>query len=167
MSGSEFGRFAGWRAVDDLGVDLDDATEAPLLHPGSTRTGEQHRPLDEEVELRDVVLPGDLGKRRLRLRTRGVEHQHVDLAQAASHRGHELDRLALVGDVGVKASATPPSARIARATSSAPLPPCTSLTVTARPSRPRRRAIALPSPREDPSRERRAPVPEAPVRWCR
>ena len=36
MSGSEFGRFAGWRAVDDLGVDLDDATEAPLLHPGST-----------------------------------------------------------------------------------------------------------------------------------
>jgi hypothetical protein len=55
-----------WRgSVHDLGVDLDDAPPAPQLHRGKHRPAEPHRALDEELELRAVVLPRHLDQRRM------------------------------------------------------------------------------------------------------
>jgi hypothetical protein len=98
--GGHVGRPARWRTVDDFGVDLDDAAGSPRGHSRQHGAAEQHRALDEKLELGDVVLPRHLGERGLGLRPGGVEHQHVDGSEAARHRVHEIHGLPLVGDVG-------------------------------------------------------------------
>jgi hypothetical protein len=62
------GRPAWGRPVRDLRVDVDDAPEPPRLHSGDDRASEQHRALDEESELGEVILPGHLGQRGFWLR---------------------------------------------------------------------------------------------------
>jgi hypothetical protein len=98
--GGDVGRPPRRRQVDDLGVDLDDAAVAPRPHSGEDGAPEQHRALDEELELCDVVLPHHLAQRRFRLRAGRVEHQHVDGAEAVGHSSDEIRDLPLVGDVG-------------------------------------------------------------------
>ena len=56
--GGGVGRAAGRRPVGDLGVDVDDAAEAARPHRGQHGAAEQDRAADEEVELREVVVPG-------------------------------------------------------------------------------------------------------------
>jgi hypothetical protein len=89
--------------VGNLGVDADDAAVAAGLHAGQHRAAEQHRALDEEVQLRDVVGPAHLGHRGLGLRAGGVEDQHADRAERAGDRGDKAVYLVLVGDVGAEA----------------------------------------------------------------
>jgi hypothetical protein len=79
---------------------VDDAAGSLRLHPGQYGAPEQHRALDEERELGEMVLPRHLGQRGLGLRARGVDHEHVDGTEAACHATHELGHLPLVGDVG-------------------------------------------------------------------
>ena len=138
------------RSVGDLGVDLDDPAVAARPHGGQHGAAEQHRALDEELKLGEVVLPRHLGHRRLGLRAGGVEHQHVDRAEAVGHRGTSSVTWRSSVTSAVKASAIPPPARIASATSPARPSPWTPLTATAKPSRARRAAMVLPSPRELP-----------------
>jgi hypothetical protein len=80
------GRSARRRPVHDLGVDLNDAPDAPRLHPGDDGTAQQHRALYEEVELGGVVFSGHVGERRFQLWTGRVEHEHVDRAKGTGDR---------------------------------------------------------------------------------
>jgi Gamma-glutamyltranspeptidase len=96
------GRPAWGRPVRDLRVDVDDAPEPPRLHSGDDRASEQHRALDEESELGEVILPGHLGQRGFWLRAGGVEHQHVKGPQAISHRVYQFGHLLLISDVGAE-----------------------------------------------------------------
>nr|WP_245721871.1 hypothetical protein [Nocardia crassostreae] len=61
---------------------------------------EQDRALDEEVELGDVVGPGDLGQGGFGLWAGGIEHQHIHGAEERADRGDEVGDLALIGDIG-------------------------------------------------------------------
>ena len=101
--GGRVGGPARRRAVGDLGVDADDAAVPPGPHPGQHRAAEQHRALDEEVQLGDVVGPAHLGHRGLGLRAGGVQDQHVNWAERAGDRGDQAVYLVLVGDVGAEA----------------------------------------------------------------
>ena len=101
--GRRVGGPARRRPVGDLGVDVDDAAVPPGLHPGQHRPAEQHRALDEEVQLGDVIGPAHLGHRRLGLRAGGVQDQHVNGAERAGDRGDQAVHLVLVGDVGAEA----------------------------------------------------------------
>jgi hypothetical protein len=106
----DVGRSARRGSVHNLGVDLDDAPPAPHLHPRNHRPAEQHRALDEEVELREVFLPRHLDQRRLRLRTGGIEHQDIDWTDTLGHRVDELNDLPLVGDVSREGDGNPATA---------------------------------------------------------
>jgi hypothetical protein len=75
----------------------------PGLHPGQHRAAEQHRALDEEVQLSQVPSPGHLGQRRFRLRAGGIEDQHIHRAKTAGDRGDQPGHLFLIGDIGEKA----------------------------------------------------------------
>ena len=48
--------------VGHLRVDVHDASPAPFTHPRQDRSAQQHRALDEELELVEVVAPGGLGE---------------------------------------------------------------------------------------------------------
>ena len=87
----------------------------------------------------------------------GVDHEHVDRPEALGDRRHEPVDRGPVGHVGGEAAGPlhrRPGSR--GATASASPSSCTPLTATACPSRPRRRAIARPRPRE--LRSRAPPV---------
>jgi hypothetical protein len=79
-----------------------DAAIAPGPHRGQHRAAEQHRALDEEVQLGQVAGPAHLGHRGFGLRAGGVEHQHIHRAEPAGDRGDQLGNLLLIGDVGAK-----------------------------------------------------------------
>src|SRR5215510_8042578 len=85
-----------------LRVDLDDPAEAGRLHVRKKGSGKQYWTLDEEVELREVVIPAHLGHLPLRLRTGRVHHENVNGSQALADRGHEFGDVLLIGDVGGK-----------------------------------------------------------------
>ena len=101
--GGGVGGPARGRPVRDLGVDVHDAAVPPGLHSGQDGAAEQHRALDEEVQLGQVAGPGDLGHRGFGLRAGGVEDQHIDRAEAAGDRGGQPRDLVLIGDVGAEA----------------------------------------------------------------
>ena len=82
-------------------------------HRGQHGAAEQHGALDEEVELVEVVRPRDFGDRGFGLRAGGVEHQHLNRAEAVGDRTNELGDLALVGRVAPQ----PRELSITRATS--------------------------------------------------
>ena len=108
------------RSVDDLRVDLDDAPPPPLTHPRNNGAAEQDWTLDEEVELRHVVVPVHVLERRLRLRSRGVENEDGDRPERTRDRADEPGDLALVRHVrgeGLRRSRRPRP--ISAATSSA------------------------------------------------
>jgi hypothetical protein len=89
--------------VSDLGVDVHDAAVPPGLHCRQDGPAEQHRALDEEVQLGQVAGPGDLGHCGFGLRAGGVEDQHTDRAEAGGDRGDQPGDLVLVGDIGAEA----------------------------------------------------------------
>jgi hypothetical protein len=101
--GGGVGGPARWRPAGDLGVDLHDTAVAPGLHPGQYGPAEQHRALDEEVQLGQVVSPGHVGHRGFGLGAGGVDHQHVNRAERVSYRGSQPGDLVLVGDIGAEA----------------------------------------------------------------
>ena len=82
---------------------MHDAAEPPSLHCRHDGPAEQHRALDEEVQLGQVAGPGHIGHRAFGLRAGGVEDQHIDRAQAVSDRGGQPGDLLLVGDIGAEA----------------------------------------------------------------
>ena len=49
-----------------------------------------------------MVGPSHIGHRGFRLRAGGVDHQHVDGAEAVGDRGYQLGDLLFVGDVGAE-----------------------------------------------------------------
>jgi hypothetical protein len=79
---------------------VDDPAVVLRQHRREHRTPNQHRALDEEVELGDVVRPSHLRQRGGRLRAGRVQHQHADRAEAGGDRGDQALDLTLVGDVG-------------------------------------------------------------------
>ncbi|GAA2843853.1 hypothetical protein GCM10020220_036340 [Nonomuraea rubra] len=87
-------------AVHDIGADLDDAAAAPFPHAGQDRLDEQGRALDEERELVEVRLPGEVLDPGGRLRACRVGHQHPDRAEAAGDGGDQALDGGLVRDVG-------------------------------------------------------------------
>jgi hypothetical protein len=89
--------------VSDLGVEVHDAAVPPGLHSGQHRAAEQHRALDEEVQLSEVVGPGHFGHRGFGLRAGGVEYQHTDRAETVSDITDQPGNLVLIGDIGAKA----------------------------------------------------------------
>jgi hypothetical protein len=116
----------GRRPARELGVDLHDATRSASPHSGHDGATNEHRALDEALEVRQVLVPAHLFKPSLPLRAGGVEDQHADRPERGRDGGHELVDLALGRDVAdacvgnaMTASATPRSFRIAAATSTA------------------------------------------------
>jgi len=103
------------RPVHHLGVDLHDPPEPPLSHAGQDRPPEEHRALDEELELGDVVRPRHLLEQALGLRAGGIEHEHSDRAERRLDRADHPGDRALVGDVGGE--------RLRRAAGGWPRPP--------------------------------------------
>ena len=101
-AGNEPGIFGG-----EKGNGVGDAAVPPGLHAGQDGQAEQHRALDEEVQLGQVVRPGDIGHRGFGLRAGGVEDQHLDRAEAVSDRGGQPGHLILVGDIGAEALCGP------------------------------------------------------------
>jgi hypothetical protein len=89
--------------MSNLGIDVDDAAVPPGLHSGQHRAAEQHRALDEEVQLGEVVGPGHIDHRGFGLRAGGVEDQHINRAETVSDRGDQPGNLVLIGDVRAKA----------------------------------------------------------------
>jgi hypothetical protein len=127
-----------------------DAAVPPGLHCRQDGPAEQHRALDEEVQLGQVAGPGDLGHCGFGLRAGGVEDQHIDRAEVGGDRGDQPGDLVLVGDIGAEARRGPPSSQMARPIAATCSSPGRPLTATAKPSRASRRAITAPSPRELP-----------------
>ena len=69
---------------------------------GHDRPAEQDRALDEVVQLGEVVLPRTRAP-GLGLGAGGVEHEHVDRAEAVADHCGQVGDLVLVGDVGAEA----------------------------------------------------------------
>jgi hypothetical protein len=82
---------------------VDDTAIPPGLHSGQHHAAEQHRALDEEVQLSKVAGPGHFGHCGFGLRAGGVEYQHIDGAETVSDRGDQPGHLVLIGDIGEKA----------------------------------------------------------------
>ena len=91
------------RPVGDLGVDLHDAAVPPGLHPGQQGAAEQHRALDEEVQLGEMVGPAHSGHGGFGLRAGGVQYQHINRAETVSDRGGQPGHLLRIGDIGAEA----------------------------------------------------------------
>ena len=128
--------------------------------PGTHRAPQRHRALDEEVQLGEVVGPGHIGRLGVRLRTGGVEYQHIDGAEPVGDRGYQPGDLPSSVTSAGKTSAIPPSARMRRATSSACPSPASPLTATASPSSARRSRWRRQGPASCPSQERHARGPQ-------
>ncbi len=98
--GGDVGRSAGARQVDDLRVDVDDATVFGRPHAGDHGASQQHRAQHEEAQLVEMVLPAHLHDRRLRLRSGGIQDQHLNRAQAVFDVCHEAVHLGCIGHIG-------------------------------------------------------------------
>jgi len=96
---SYIGGAAGRRSVDDLRVDLDDASPAPFAHPRNNSSAEQDGALDKEVELRQVIVPPHVLERRLGLWSRRVENENGDRPERTLDRSDEPGDRALVRHV--------------------------------------------------------------------
>jgi hypothetical protein len=71
-------------------------------HIGEHGPPEQHRALDEVLELCDVITPGNLRDRCLRLRPSRIHDQCVDETQPFSDLGDETTYPRLTSDIGRK-----------------------------------------------------------------
>jgi hypothetical protein len=148
--GGGMGRPARRRPVGDLGVHVHDAAIPPGRHRGQHRAAEQHRALDEEVQLGQVAGPAHLGDR--------ASGCGPVASSTSTSTGPKRPVIAATNSAtccssvtsAQKAPATPPSPRMARRTCSACPSPRRPLTATAEPSWARRRAITASRPRELP-----------------
>ena len=155
---SYIGGAAGRRSVDDLRVDLDDASPAPFAHPRNNSSAEQDGALDEDVELRQVIVPPHVLERRLGIGPVALKTR-TETGPSAPSTARTSPAIAPSSVTSAaKACANPPASPISAATSSVRPSSCRPLTATARPSPASRMAMCDGRARGAPGDQRDTPI---------
>ena len=73
-----------------------------LLHALYHRFGQEHRTLDEKLQLIETGAPGDLFEGQHGLRSGGVDHENVDRPERPRDVAHQAIDLRLIADIGAE-----------------------------------------------------------------